>query len=57
MMYVKHIPRDVRDNPSGFSRRAIFIAGKDGVTTVDPGEWARRTINEEDLAKSKGKTK
>ena len=45
MRLLSNIPRDMRDNPSGLKRRAIFMAGKDGVTTVDEGERARRSIN------------
>jgi hypothetical protein len=43
-MDLNTIPRDLRDNPSGLKRRAIFIAGKEGVS-VDEGERARRIVN------------
>lgn len=44
MQLLTNVPRDMRDNPSGLKRRAIFIAGKEGVR-VDEGERARRIMN------------
>jgi hypothetical protein len=55
-MWNNQLPREIRANPSGLSRRAPFIAGKEGVE-VDPHEWARRSINLEHYSAGKSAKK